>query len=599
MQTMKTNITGKAKNMMVKAFLPLCLFIFLPLLSSCTDEFLDLKPLDQETDVVYFKKAGDFKDYATSFYNSQLLGWNSTYNSIYSYFDGASDLSCYFSYNSDLAHGTISVPSSDVRWDNCYKFIRSANILLQRGESYGNKAEIAQYLGEAYFFRAYSMFWLLKTFGGVPIVTTVLDTDSPELYGERNSRYEVTDQILSDLDEAIADLPKKVSNAERGRITSYAAEAFKARVLLYEATWRKYNGTSTDFEGSAGPASDQVNDFLDECIRLTDDVMTNGGYSLWNYNNLSSMQNMSSRYLFCLEDATSNPAGLDKSTNNEFIIDNVYDHNLRPGGMNINQTVGYFAASRKFMDMFLCTDGLPISKSRRFQGYAEPGDEFKNRDYRMKSYINMPSADMSLNNGTSGYPSHKFYDETPGVIARQESADYPVLRLAEVYLTYAEALYERNGAITDAQLNRSINQLRARAGVASLTNKLVADNGLDMKTEIRRERTIEMYMEGCRFDDLKRWGIAEQELNQSRLGMVVGGVGYPTHFRNADGSATEFYEPNRFVYGEEACETPVGTVSCIALEKKADFNFTKKHYLWPIPQHQIDLNKNLKQNPGY
>ncbi len=569
------------------------------LTTSCESTFLDLEPLDQETDVVYFQKASDFKAYSTSFYNSQLLGWNSIYRSAYCYFDGASDLSCYFSYDSDLAHGTISVPTSDVRWSNPYKFIRTCNILLERSQSYSNQSEISEYIGEAYFFRAYSMFWLLKTFGGVPIVTTVLDTDSPELYGARNSRYEVTDQILSDLDDAISRLPQKVSSDEYGRITSYAAEAFKARVLLYEATWRKYNGTSTDFEGSAGPAKDQVNEFLDECISLCDDVMTNGGYSLWNYNSNASMNNMSSRYLFSIEDATSNPAGLDKTTNKEFIIANIYDQSLRPGGMNINQTVGYFAASRKFMDMFLCSDGLPIQVSKKFQGYATIGDEFKNRDYRMKSYIDQPSSSFTLSTGTSGYPSHKFYDETPGVIAKKESANYPVLRLGEILVTYAEALYERNGEITDAQLNRSINQLRARGGVANLTNSLVEKNGLDMLTEIRRERTVEMYMEGCRFDDLKRWGTAEAELNESRLGMVVGDASYPTDFRDADGNATSKYQPNKFVYGEEDYESPVGTVKCVALDKKSNFNFSKKHYLWPIPQHQIDLNPNLKQNPEY
>ena len=569
------------------------------LTTSCESDFLDLKPLDQETDVTYFDKAADFKNYTTSFYNSQLLGWNDIYNSIYNYFDGSTDLSCYMVYNSDLAHGTITVPSTDVRWSNCYKFISTCNILLDRAKNYSNQTEIAQYVGEAYFFRAYSEFWLLKTFGGVPIVTTVMDTNSSELYGPRNSRYEVTTQILSDLDKAIADLPETVSSSEYGRITSMAAKAFKARVLLYEATWRKYNGTSTDFEGSAGPSKDQVNDFLDECISLCNDVMTNGGYQLWNYNSNSSMQNMSSRYLFSIDNEPSNPAGLGKETNKEFIIANVYDMNLRPGGKNINQTVGYFAASRKFMDMFLCTDGLPISISKKFQGYATPGDEFKNRDYRMKSYIDQPSATFVLDKGVSGYPSHKFYDDTPGVISKKESANYPVLRLAEVYLTYAEALMERNGAITDAQLNKSINLLRARAGIANLTNQLVKDNGLDMLYEIRRERTIEMYMEGCRFDDLKRWGIAESELNESRLGMVVGGANYPTAFRNADGTATSQYTPGRFVYGEEAYETPVGEVNCIVLDKKSNFNFTKKNYLWPIPQHEIDLNSKLKQNPGY
>ncbi len=569
------------------------------LTTSCENMFLDLEPLDQETDVVYFHKASDFKAYSTSFYNSQLLGWNSIYRSAYSYFDGASDLSCYFSYDNDLAHGTIAVPTSDSRWDNPYKFIRTCNILLERSQNYSNQSEISESIGEAYFFRAYSMFWLLKTFGGVPIVTTVLDIDSPELYGPRNSRYEVTDQILSDLSNAISRLPQKVSSDEYGRITSYAAEAFKARVLLYEATWRKYNGTSTDYEGSAGPAKDQVNDFLDECIKLCDDVMTNGGYSLWNYNNNASMNNMSSRYLFAIDGANSNPAGLDKTTNKEFIIANVYDQSLRPGGMNINQTIAYFAASRKFMDMFLCSDGLPIQASTKFKGYATVDDEFKNRDYRMKSYISQPSSTFTLASGTSGYASHKFYDEAPGVITKKESADYPVLRLGEILVTYAEALYERNGEISDAQLNRSINQLRARGGVANLSNDLVEKYGLNMLTEIRRERTVEMYMEGCRFDDLKRWGTAEAELNESRLGIVVGGADYPTEFRDADGNATSKYQPNKFVYGEEEYETPVGRVKCVAIDKKSNFNFTKKHYLWPIPQHQIDLNPSLKQNPQY
>lgn len=103
----------------------------------------------------------------------------------------------------------------------------------------------------------------MKFYGGVPIVTSVLDVNSPELYGKRNSRYEVVDLILSDLKDAIAGLPleQNIPATDKGKLSKQAAQAFKARVLLYEATWRKYNGTSTDFEGSAGPASDQVNAF--------------------------------------------------------------------------------------------------------------------------------------------------------------------------------------------------------------------------------------------------------------------------------------------------------------------------------------------------
>lgn len=181
----------------------------------------------------------------------------------------------------------------------------------------------------------------------------------------------------------------------------------------------------------------------------------------------------------------------------------------------------------------------------------------------------------------------------------EESANYPVLRLAEVYLNYAEALYERNGNITDEQLGKSINILRNRAGVKGLDNDFVTDNGLDMLTEIRRERTVELYMEGHRFDDLKRWGIAEKELNASRCGMVVGNAEYPTVFVGSDGKSTSQYNRSAYVWGEEKVETPVGAVNSVVIDSKSNFNFSKTHYLWPLPQQQRNMNPNLVQNPGY
>ena len=257
-------------------------------LSSCADTFLDLEPQDKRTNVVYFKKPADFKEYATGFYN-QLLGWRTPYGkySIYEFMDSSSDLAANFVTSSDVGRGTISISSSDERWDQCYTYIRTVNILFEKAKDYpGSQSEIAPYLAEAYFFRAYNYFTLLKAFGGVPVVTSVMDTDSPELRSPRNSRYEVIDLILSDLTNAIASLPieQNIPETEKGRVSKWAAEAFKARVLLYEATWRKYNGTSTDFEGSAGPARDQVNEFLEEAISLCDDVMKKGGYQIWNYN---------------------------------------------------------------------------------------------------------------------------------------------------------------------------------------------------------------------------------------------------------------------------------------------------------------------------
>ena len=207
---------------------------------------------------------------------------------------------------------------------------------------------------------------------------------------------------------------------------------------------------------------------------------------------------------------------------------------------------------------------------------------------------------VTLDKGLAGYDCAKFkaYNYPTYRKANDESANYPVLRLAEVYLNYAEACYERYGKVTDTQLD-GINELRARAGVAALTNKLVEDNGLDMLEEIRRERAIELYMEGARFDDLKRWGIAENALNTSRCGMVVGGDGYETEFKSADGTSTNRYAKNSFVWGEEKVQTGDGVLNCVVISSAANHSFMKKHYLWPIPQKQIDLNPSLKQNPGY
>lgn len=574
-------------------------------LFSCQDDFLDLKPQDTFNDAAYFKRASDFKSYSTDFY-SQLMGWRSPYggNEIYNHMDFSSDLSAYFTFQSEVGRGTIVPGTNDARWNNPYSWIRKANILLSKESDYpGSKSEIAQYISEAYFFRANAYYSLLKTFGGVPIVGDVLTTDSPDLKAPRNSRYEVVAQILSDLDKAIANLPAEAAivAADKGRVSKWAAKGLKAEIELYEATWRKYNGRSTDYEGSAGPASDQVQEFLTDAVNLSKEIMENGGYSLWNYNGTAGMLNESYYYLFNLEDAGSNPGGFTKASNNEFILYGVYDVTLRTGNQNLSLTVANSGSSRKMLDMFLCSDGLPPSKSPLFQGYHAVGDEYKNRDLRLLGYSGAAPTTAPLTNGVAGYGNRKFITYKYGTYrnANQESANYPIIRLAEIYLIYAEALFEKDGAITDGDLNLSVNKLRSRAGVAPLTNSLASSNNLNMKDEIRRERTLELYMEGFRYDDLKRWGIAETELNQSICGQVVGDASYTTPYKDASGNPTAAYKPATYVWGEEVVNTAKGPLRCVVVDSKSNRVFSKKNYLWPIPLGQINLNPSLKQNPGY
>lgn len=572
----------------------------------CQDDFIDLEPPAQFTDAAYFKKPGDFKDFTTSFYN-RLQGWS------FGNMDNGTDLSANANGNgTSLGHGTIAVGGTS--WD--YSGIRNCNILLAQAAEYTGTGNIDQYTGEAHFFRAYIYFNLLRTFGGVPLITTVLDVDSPELFGPRNSRYEVVSQILADLDEAISKLPndQNIPSTDKGRVGKWGAMALKAQVELYEATWEKYVGTSADGDGTTEGAGSvmpseypSVNAMLQDAVTMCEEVMNSGGYELWNKNTDPDMENLSSWYLFNLEDEGSNPGGYDKSTNKEFILYKVYDFNLKQSGQNITWTSWQLYPSRKFVDMAVCTDGLPPSKSPLFQGYGTTGAEFENRDLRLLNYLYASTeAPQSVTleyggRGFSGYGNSKYavYGFGDRRKDNEESANWPILRLAEVYLIYAEALYELNGSITDAQLDASINKLRDRAEVAHLTNTLVAENGLDMLQEIRRERAVELYREGKRFDDLKRWGMLEEALNPSRLGRVVGSASYPTDFVDESGNPTEAYDANSYLWGEEAVETPEGVLNCVVVDSKLNHTVEKKHYLWPIPMNQMALNDSLLQNPGY
>src|SRR5206468_2204992 len=97
--------------------------------------------------------------------------------------------------------------------------------------------------------------------------------------------------------------------------------------------------------------------------------------------------------------------------------------------------------------------------------------------------------------------------------------DNIILRYAEVLLNNIEARFELNGSVTDDELNATLNLVRARAKMPALTNGFATSNGLDMRTEIRRERRIELAFEGFRYWDLLRWKTAETELPQTITGV--------------------------------------------------------------------------------
>ncbi len=578
-------------------------------LVACQDDFIDLSPPASITDDVYYTEAEHFLTGSNRFYTN-LMGWGD--QGVYS--DHGSDLIGYTEASTmqDYARGDTQAPESDIDYDDAYVAIRDMNLLLARAQSYeGN--DIGEYVAATFFHRAYQYWSLVQKFGGVTLVLQPLDENSEELNAPRNSRYEVVAQILQDLANAISGLPNEadIASGDKGKISKEAAMALKAEVLLHEATWMKYVGNSTDGDGSSAGAGSNgydaanINLYLAEVVTLTKSIMDAGTFELWDYNN--DLDNLSSNFLFNLEDGGSNPAGLDKSTNKEFIFYAKYDFIFRQANTLVSHVYqGRTKPSRKMMDLFLCTDGLPIDQSPLFQGYSETQDEFKDRDYRMRAYFTfhqslgkIPQTGEVLLDGTNnnGYFNSKFMSWNWGSAdayraTRTESYDMPFIRLAEVYLWYAEALYELNGSLTDAEMDESINLVKARAGLPPISNSFLAANNMDLLTEIRRERTIELYAESStRYTDLRRWGIAEEELGQTIYGAVIEGTAYENNI--------DLYDPSKYGFAEEAAATGVGLRRCLVVQPSSTRNFARHHYLFPLPTSQTSLNPNLLQNPGY
>ena len=568
----------------------------------CQETFTDLEPLSSVTEVVYYKTPEHYQAAANDLYGG-LLGLNEDGE----FRDYGSDL---ISLPQTSGRGTNTKPTNDEDyWNDPYDELRDIHLLLDKVDAYpGDAADISEYAATAYFFRAYQYFFLLQRFGGVPIITSTLATGSEELNSARSSRYEVIGQVLSDLDLAINGLPASVGANDTGKITKLIAKAFKSKILLYEGTWEKNVGTTTDGDGTSSGAGTSkpggypsVGDMLSMSNALALEVMNSNVYSLWNHD-FDTLN--SNHFLFIIDGAGSNPNGLDKDSNNEFIFQSVFDFVYRQGGTNISHTNGgRLSPSRKFMDMFTCTDGLPIDKSSMFQGYATVADQFVDRDPRMEAYYYFESevgynsasilttpSETSSGMGVNGrkfrmwgYPAYRANN--------QESMNLPLIRLAEIYLIYAETLFEMNGSITDAQLDASINMVRARADMPALTNAFVSANGLDMQEELRRERTIELFSENTRFHDLKRWGIAEAVLGEEIYGAVIEGTEY-------DGN-TAMYEPSVWPFGEKSIVVGDGTTKrTIVRDGAANRNFALKHYLKPIPSRQVELS-GITQNPGW
>ncbi|WP_439185393.1 RagB/SusD family nutrient uptake outer membrane protein [Carboxylicivirga taeanensis] len=531
---------------------------------SCEKD-LDLFPKDQLSDGSFWKTEKDFQLAANDLYSALLAP---------GYYDNSSDIS--FGQNGNSrSNGSYLAPPTSSLWNDSYSEIRGVNYIIQKGAEFESDNGIQRYVGEALFFRAYHYFNLVREFGDVPLITNVLDINSEELFGGRTSRAEVIKLVLNDLELASSKLPKhgELPASEIGRITEGTALALKSRVALFEGTWQKFHN------GSA--ATEYLTSAADAAKRVIDSKQ---------YDVYTAYADSSYRMLFIDEGEDCNEVILARRYNKKLQITHNYTRWL---------DLGVYDPTKSMVDSYLFTDGLPMNKTSLFEGYATMTSEFANRDPRLELSVFKPgtfyvSADtegprypMFEGNGATktGYMIRKFRSSDKDALLGQANYDYINIRYGEVLLNYAEALFELNGEISDAELDLSINKLRARVKMPRLTNAFVANNDLDMREEIRRERKVELAFEGFRFWDLMRWKVAESVLPKAMLGVKFEGTEYQEKNPTVAIGSTIFVNHEGFIIAEPA----------------ANRNFDpQKNYLRSIPLQEISKNPNLlPNNPGW
>ena len=547
--------------------------------SSCNDVFLECPPRDEVTDATFWQTEGHVRSVANTF-SASLQG--KYWLNITEIMADSAPWAVTTAFRT-IGAGNYTTETSQINsiWKTAYDNIGRTNYFLNNYNRAENvSAEIRErYAAEAYFYRAYN-YWVLTTFfGDVPFITEELSVESPDVYRGRDSKKTVVEAITRDLEAHYKNLPEYVqaASAEYGRISQCTALALLSRIYLY-------------------------NEMYDEAVSACERAMANTYYGVYSTGHPESdymdMFNYTAR-------ASRN------ANNNEILLSYIYNYDLGETARtshNLSRECwvpgdyARFVPTNSMIEAYLTKDGQIWDPSTA-NSYE---DVFKDRDPRMVQSILPPgtpwegledgditSDDNSIFNYPkfvndkrgcmtySGYYMRKYVEPSTVKYVGHDDNDIVMIRFAEVLLNYAEAK-EQLGTLTQDDLDISINLLRNRVGMVKLELANLPA-GSDIRTEIRRERRVELFFEGHRFFDIIRWkqgellaedllGVNKRWLDQSRLSVNL----------NTD---LTWKTKNGQQY--------------LLIETGRQFD-PNKHYLLPVPFKQMQLNPNLApQNPGW
>ena len=588
------------------------LYSFIALLSGtagCSD-MLDQYPLDAISPETYYNNADELRSATNQFYG-MFPGAASGYTE-------SADVVCTFNLPAEV-QGIRTVPTSGGGWN--WEYLRAVNFYLSHSVRCDDVDAREHFDGIARFFRAYFYFEKVKRFGEVPWFDRELSSTDPELFRPRDSRDFIMDKILDDLTYAINNISDK---KDLYNVTHWTALALKSRICLFEGTYRKYHGI---------PGYEK---FLDECATASKLFIDNAPYAIYKtgaqpYRDLFSSMNAIEEEVILARD-------YDRAQN---VMHEANANTLSP-------TYGRPGMNKKIVNSYLMTNGDRFTDQPGYET-MQYYDEMQNRDPRLTQtvvgpgYMRINSTTVSSPNfgaSTTGYQITKWVTDASGDGYMGSSNDYILFRAAEVYLNYAEAKAEL-GTLTQDDLKISIKKIRDRVGMPNIDMDAANANpdpylcalesGYQNVTgpnkgvilEIRRERTIELLLEGFRYYDIIRWKegkIFEQPYKGMYFPGLTKGSGENRYdvFDMNDGIAGDKEKVDICIYtgkkpsvknirkfyklGEEFVLTDgdKGNIICHDIEKEPRQWNEERDYFFPIPTTERSLtNGALTQNPGW